>query len=170
MSFGEEYCGYIADRFSWYIGGIAVESADRFQAIFLPNDKVMDSEILLKALKNKSADYVICFGQKPLIKNKITVETTARDGEICLHTAFDCEKMLALFVRSGVAAKISHNAGTSFCNRLYYNLLNYLAQNSSKTRAVFIHIPFAKNIDDFGGFADKVFGVIRRYHSNSIDD
>ncbi len=141
-----------------------------FRALFLPNDKVKDSEILINALAKESTDYVICFGQKPLIKNKITVETTARDGEICLHTAFDCEKMKVLLVRSGVAAKISHNAGTSFCNRLYYNLLNYLAQNSSEPRAVFIHIPFAKNFDDFGSFADKVFGVIRRYRSSSIDD
>ncbi len=149
---------------------LLLKTHNGYNTLFLQSDKVKDSEITINALKKESADHVICFGQKPLIRNKITVETTARDGETSLKTAFDCERIRALFEEKGIVAKISHNAGTSFCNRLYYNILNYIAQNYSKTRAVFIHIPFSKNIDDFGGFADKVFGVIRLYRDNSTGD
>ncbi len=107
---------------------LLLKAHNGYNTLFLPNDKVKDSEITINALKKESANYVICFGQKPLIRNKITVETTAGDGEIRLKTAFDCERIRALFEEKGIDAKISHNAGTSFCSRLYYNILNYIAQ------------------------------------------
>ena len=46
--------------------------------------------------------------------------------------------------------KNSKNAGTSYCNYIYYKALEYLQENRSDTKVVFIHIPYYKNISDFG--------------------
>ena len=127
--------------------------------LFLPNDKVKDSELLIEAIRNEKFDYVICFGQRPLIKDKVHLETTAREGDFFINTNFDHEKLKGLLEANGVAVKISHNAGTSFCNKLYLNGLKYVVQNNMETRMIFVHIPFVKNITDFDAFCKKVLDV-----------
>ncbi len=136
-----------------------VERADGCKTLFLPNDKVRDSELLIQAISVERFDEVICFGQRPLIRDQVHIETTARDQARSINTNFDCEKLKRLLEANGVAAKISHNAGTSFCNRLYLNGLNYIFQNDLKTKMVFVHIPFAKNITDFNRFCEKILDV-----------
>lgn len=129
------------------------------KTLFLPNDKVKDSELLIETIRNEKFDYVICFGQRPLIKDKIHLETTAREGDLSVNTNFDYEKLKCLLEANGVAVKISHNAGTSFCNKLYLNGLKYVVQNNMETKMIFVHIPFVKNITDFEGFCKKVLDV-----------
>ncbi len=136
-----------------------VERADGCKTLFLPNDKVRDSELLIQAISVERFDEVICFGQRPLIRDQVHIETTARDRTVSIDSNFDCEKLKRLLEANGVAAKISHNAGTSFCNRLYLNGLNYIFQNDLKTKMVFVHIPFAKNITDFNRFCEKILDV-----------
>ncbi len=46
----------------------------------LPNDKVLDSQILLVQLGRHDYRYIFSFGQKPNIKDKVYIETTARNG------------------------------------------------------------------------------------------
>lgn len=130
------------------------------RTLFLPNDKVRDSEILIDAISKETFGYVICFGQKPLIVDKVFIETTAGHGEISIKTNFDCEKLKQVFEQKGIAAKLSHNAGTSFCNALYLNGLRYIFQNHMETKMVFVHIPFGKNITDFDGFCKRILSVL----------
>ena len=57
-----------------------INKSNGFDTLILPNDKVKDSEKLFNALADGKYDYVFCFGQRPIIKNKIHIETTARNG------------------------------------------------------------------------------------------
>lgn len=139
-----------------------IKYAKEFDSLILPNDKVKDSENLIKKIIDGTYDYVFSFGQKPNIKNKVNIETTARNGITSVETDFDCERLQKLFESNGVVAKISRNAGTSYCNCLYYNGLDYIQQNNLKTKMVFIHIPFLKNIDDKGSFFTLIVDIITR--------
>lgn len=139
---------------------LLIQNTEDYKTLFLPNNRIKDSEKLIAAISKEKFDYVISFGQRPNIKNKVHIETSARDGEFCIDTKFECEKLKRLFDENGLEAKISHNAGTSFCNKLYLNGLKYISQNDLDTKMVFVHIPFVKNIDDFEGFREQVFAVI----------
>lgn len=147
-----------------------VERVNSCKTLFLPNDKVRDSELLIQAISDGSFDAVICFGQRPLIRDQVHIETTARDQTLSIDTDFDIESLKRLFEANGVAVKISHNAGTSFCNRLYLNGLKYIRQNNLKTKMVFVHIPLAKNITDFERFCEKILDVfVSAFGGKTID-
>lgn len=131
-----------------------------YKTIFLPNDKIKDSEKLIEAVSKEHFDYIISFGQRPNIKDKVHVETTAREGEKYIVTDFDYHKLSQLFEQNGITSKLSNNAGTSYCNQLYLNGLKYLQQSAINTKMIFIHIPFTKNITDFNSFREQVFNAI----------
>lgn len=133
-----------------------------YRALFLPNDRIRDSELLVNAISNEHFDRVICFGQKPRLRDKVSIEAAARDGEASIHTGVDCEKWKRAFRRNGIDARISHSAGTSFCNRLYWNGLRCAARQGMDTEMLFIHIPFLKNITDPEGFCEMVRKVLER--------
>ena len=137
-----------------------IKYANGFDTLVLPNDKVKDSEKLINKIIDGTYDYVFSFGQKPNIKNKVNIETTARNGITSVETDFDCERLQKLFESNGVVAKISRNAGTSYCNSLYFNGLSYIQNSKLKTKMVFVHIPFLKNIDDTDSFFAKIIDVI----------
>lgn len=140
-----------------------IRYAKDFDSLILPNDKVKDSEKLFNKIIDGAYNYVFSFGQKPNIKNKVHIETTGRNGITSVETSFDCVQLQNGFISNGITAKISHNAGTSYCNCLYYNGLNYIQQNNLKQKMVFIHIPFSKNIDDtdlfFTNINDTLFKI-----------
>lgn len=140
-----------------------IKAASGFDTLRLPNDKILDSQLLIDAIADGKYDFVFSFGQKPKIKNKVYIETTAKNGNDLLQTSFDCQKLQAIFAAKGIPAKLSHNAGTSYCNSLYDNGLAYLRRNELKTKMVFIHIPFLKNIDDKEQFFTKVIDSVRLY-------
>lgn len=137
-----------------------LEGVRDYRTLILPNDKIKDSEKLIALMAGERFDYVIGFGQRPNIRNKIHIETTARDGEVSIDTDFDCEKLKQLLEREGMVTKLSRNAGTSFCNRLYLNGLQYISENELDTEMVFVHIPFMKNISDFDSFRKQIFAVL----------
>ena len=139
---------------------LLIKDTKKYSTLMLPNDRIKDSEKLISAILNIKPDYVVSFGQRPNIKNKIYIETTAKDSEVLISTNFDCDRLKSLFEQNGIIAKISHNAGTSFCNQLYLNVLKYIFHNNIDTKMVFIHIPFMKNISDFESFGKRIFDSI----------
>ena len=145
-----------------------IKYANGFDTLVLPNDKVKDSEKLINKIIDGTYDYVFSFGQKPNIKNKVYIETTAKNGVISVETDFDCERLQKLFESNGVVAKISRNAGTSYCNSLYFNGLSYIQNSKLKTKMVFVHIPFLKNINDLDSFFVKIIETISRMNKESI--
>lgn len=136
-----------------------------YETLLLPNDKLRDSELLIEKICASHYDYIISFGQRPNIKDKVHIETSARDGEACLNTEFDYGLLQQLFIQNNVPAKLSHNAGTSFCNRLYWNGLRYLAEKpeDKRTKMVFVHVPFVKNVHDFEDFKERVIKTIDKF-------
>lgn len=128
--------------------------------LLLPSDKQKDGELLEIQLHKKQYDLVLCVGQRPNIKDKVYIETSAREKNTVMKTAFDCRKLAKLFMEHDIPAKISDNAGTSYCNALYWKGLQLIAQNDLETRLVFIHIPFHKNMRDPDRFQACFFEVI----------
>lgn len=129
---------------------------EKYEILLLPNDKKRDSELLIEALQQKHFDYIISLGQRPNIKDKVHIETTARKGELSIDTTFACEKLKLAFEQNGLEAKLSHNAGTSFCNELYWNGLRYIEEEKLDTKIVFVHVPFEKNIRDVEMFRENL--------------
>lgn len=139
-----------------------------YELLLLPNDKIRDSEILLENITKRQFDYVFCFGQKPIIKDKVSIECTGKDGIGCIETTFDCNELRSTFESHGIAAKVSSNAGTSFCNQLYVNSLRYVSKYDIQTKIVFIHIPFLKNISDTDLFFRKTIDTIETFCVDSL--
>ncbi|MGN0155582.1 MAG: hypothetical protein ACI4A3_14105 [Lachnospiraceae bacterium] len=148
------FCGSSAE--------LLVRDTERYKTLVLPNDKLRDSEYLINFISKDKIDYVISLGQKPSLKNKVCIETTAKDGALYFNTDFDCNLLKQLLERNGIPSKISHNAGTSFCNQLYLNGLKHILQNDMDTKMVFVHIPFTKNISDFERFRAGILDAIGR--------
>ncbi|MDE7289700.1 MAG: hypothetical protein K2N71_09420, partial [Oscillospiraceae bacterium] len=124
-------------------------------------DKNASCEILKKELDG-GFRYVFSLGQKPLIKNKISVEDTAKlNGKILKSNAKSVSEIIKKF---GYDCYISHNAGTSFCNNLYYFGLDYIAENKIKTDMFFLHVPFAENckMDAAAEVLDKTINYFSR--------
>lgn len=138
----------------------ALIQGSKNRLLLLPNDKVKDAELLIEVLSGELFDYIVSFGQRPNIKNKVHVETTAKAGDLCMDTKFDCGWLKNAFEQKGIDARISGNAGTSFCNQLYFNGLKYIGQSGLNTQMVFVHVPFLKNVDNFEEFREKVLEVI----------
>ena len=136
------------------------EIDEQYRVLFLPNDKVRDSELLIEALKQERFDYVISLGQRPNIKDKVHIETRACRGDLNIETDFECEKLKLVLEQAGLSAKLSDNAGTSFCNELYWNGLMYIGENKLDAKMVFIHVPFEKNIPNVKEFSRKLFGGV----------
>ena len=147
---------------------LLLKEFNEFPVLVLPNDKARDSELLIEMLSKTHYDYVLSFGQRPNIKDKVHVETTARDGELRLDTVFDCERLRLLFEQNGIQAKLSHNAGTSFCNKLYWNGLKYIEENELETKMVFVHVPFVKNIKDFELFRQRIYNTLKVLEGGNI--
>lgn len=133
------------------------ELNEQYSVLFLPNDRVRDSELLIAVLKQERFDYIVSLGQRPNIKDKVYIETRAKKGELSIETAFDYEKLKCIFEQAGLSVKLSDNAGTSFCNELYWNGLRYIAENNLDTKMVFVHVPFEKNISNAEEFWEKLF-------------
>lgn len=131
-----------------------------WNVMYLPNDKVKDSELLIEILEQEHFDYVISLGQRPNIKDKVHIETRACKGGLSIETNFDFETLKYTFEQAGLTVKLSNNAGTSFCNEVYWNGLRYIKENKLDTRMVFLHVPFEKNISDVGEFRGKLFGGV----------
>lgn len=133
------------------------------KSLILPNDKALDSQILLEELSLRDYKYIFSFGQKPNIRDKVYIETTARSGRECLHTDFPYDKLRDALEAENAAVRISDHAGTSFCNALYWNVLKYIRDKGSETKIVFLHIPFCKNMTSSEDFCEKILLSIDRF-------
>ncbi len=78
----------------------------------------------------------------------------------CIHTNFACDRLKNVFEANGLSTRISGNAGTSFCNVLYWSGLSYIYEKGIDTRMIFLHIPFCKNIADSEKFFERILAVV----------
>ena len=125
-----------------------VKSINRHDRLILENDKEKSVKQMEQALQKGKYRYIFSFGQRPLIKNKIHIEDNAVVNGETLETVFDIAKLKKVFEDCGITVKLSHNAGTSYCNNIYYYGIKMIVKNDLNTKMVFIHIPYMKNISD----------------------
>ena len=131
-----------------------------YKSIILPNNRLIDSQLLIKEISLQRYDYIFGFGQKPNIKDKLYIETTARNMTDRLNTNCEYDRLKSYFETNDLTVLISDNAGTSFCNALYWNGLNYIYNKGMDTRMLFLHIPFCKNITDSKSFFKRILTAI----------
>ena len=130
-----------------------------FPTVLLPSDNIKDSEIARAEIEK--SEIVICFGQKPQIKNKICLEMVAKNHGELIKTNFDIEPLKHLLETNNIAFTESHSPGTSYCNLIYWNSLNYIKAQKLNCKFMFIHIPFEKNIDNILALQEKLKIVIK---------
>ena len=133
---------------------------DRFFKLILQNNKLKSEHQLKQFIDKEKPNYVISLGQRPVIKNKIHIETCAKSEERIIYTDFDYDTLLRIFKDNGIEVKLSNNAGRSFCNNIYCFGLSYIQNKKIDTKMLFVHIPFEKNISDFKCFADKMINAL----------
>lgn len=126
----------------------------------LENDKLKSVSILSEFIEYNEYDYIFCFGQKPVIKDKVYIESCGRIDDTIYKTDFDMTRLAAALKSVGLSFRYSENAGTSYCNNLYAYGLKLIYKRRLKSKMVFIHIPFEKNISDFNSFCDKICNAI----------
>ena len=120
----------------------------------LRNDFARSARRLERELESNDFDLVISFGQAPLPKDTIKIETVGR-GEQNYKTNYDYS-LLAKALSSDFNVKISEDAGKYLCNHLYYCGLKYINDNNLRTKMVFVHIPMKERISDFDVLATTI--------------
>ena len=129
---------------------------DAYVKLILVNDKSNSVDQFISAVDEYRPDYIISFGQKPAIKDKIYIERIGREKSAIYETDFDIELLQHIFESIGFSVRISDNAGTSYCNHIYVNGMKHLRELECEGKMVFIHVPFEKNIRDFVKYSDEV--------------
>ncbi len=110
--------------------------------LYLKNDKTKSSEQIVDMLNSTHYEKIILLGQKPKIKNKISIELQAKLNEKTLTTNFNLDELTAFLNKNKISYYFSKNCGTSYCNYIYFFTLDYLLKNKISTPAVFIHLPY----------------------------
>lgn len=133
---------------------------DTYIKIILENDKNISEKQLVDALENNKINYIFSFGQKPVIKDKIYIETVGKIDGTIYNTDFNIDKLASALNSRGLSARVSSNAGTSYCNNIYAYGLKYISENNYNAKITFIHVPFEKNISDFQDYSKKLIKSI----------
>ena len=94
-------------------------------------------------------DFVIMFGCDKHLKDSVRIERFAEKNGEKIASALDLENISKRLGNVGIKNIISDVTGAYLCNEAYWSALKKF-----NNKAVFIHIPTFKNIDD--GFIDKM--------------
>ncbi len=122
--------------------------------LYLKNSYTTSVNQLKQELENNQYDLIISFGQAPLEKDTLKIETIGRN-KIKYKTNYD---FTSLKHKIGNRFKIiiSDDAGNYLCNNIYFNGLKYIDDNNLKTDMIFIHIPKINNISSIEDLS-KIF-------------
>ena len=115
--------------------------------LYLKNSLKTSVEQLSNKLKKDRYDLIISFGQAPIDKETIKIETRG-NGIDYFETDYDYNNLKKLFEKNGFNVVISKDAGNYLCNNIYYNGLKYIRENNLKCKMIFVHIPQIDNIND----------------------
>ena len=115
--------------------------------LYLKNSFKTSVEQLSNKLKKDRYDLIISFGQAPMDKETIKIETRG-NGIDYFETDYDYNNLKKLFEKNGFNVVISKDAENYLCNNIYYNGLKYIRENNLKCKMIFVHIPQIDNIND----------------------
>ena len=113
--------------------------------LYLDNDFIISEKQLIEKIKNNVYDIIFSLGQKPRVKS-IYIEIIARNEFERLETNYNYNE-LKNYLEKCFKIKVSENARKYLCNNIYYKGLKYIYDNKLKSKMIFIHIPYLKNID-----------------------
>ncbi len=102
----------------------------------LPVDIHLASSQVIQKISELQPDDIICCGMAAS-RTKLSLEAVASFESTVLPTTVNLEKL----VSGATAIEISHDCGKFVCEGLYYAVLNYLYQNQSAARCIFVHVP-----------------------------
>lgn len=88
-------------------------------------------------------DFVIMFGCDKNLKDSVRIERFAQKNNEKITSALDLENISKRLGNVGIKNIISDVTGAYLCNEAYWSALKKF-----NNKAVFIHIPTFKNIDD----------------------
>ncbi len=122
---------------------------------------------VISAIESYRPAAVVCCGMvEP--RYKLRLESTAVQGQRKLHSTLPLSELTAGLP----ATEIGDDAGRFVCNRLYYDVLNYL-QGTSATPCLFVHVPklTPKNCSaiaaDFIQVLDRLTHLLMRGSANT---
>lgn len=134
---------------------LITEAADvPCRKVILPNDKNQSVKVLFDEIDRADTSVIVLLGQKPCIRNKISVEPTAKCGCEILHTPMDVTVSAQLIRERGYAAYISRGCGSSYCNNIYAECLK------RGVCCIFLHVPTLNNISDIKALTRAIEGYV----------
>lgn len=125
---------------------ILLDNINSNNKLYLKNNFITSVAQLEKELISNDYDLVISFGQAPLKKDTIKIETTGKN-KIEYKTKYEYSN-LQKRLDEKYKTIISYNAGNYLCNNLYFYGLKYIEEQKLKAKMIFIHIPQIKNISN----------------------
>ena len=125
---------------------ILLDNIDSNNKLYLKNSFTTSVNQLERKLKSDEFDLVISFGQAPIDKDTIKIETRANNID-CYNTNYNYD-YLKTNIEKDYNVIISTDAGNYLCNNIYYYGLKYIKKNNLKTKMTFIHIHNINNISD----------------------
>lgn len=97
--------------------------------VYLKNSFITSIKQLENKIKSNTYDYIISFGQASLQQDSIKIEVVGRRENTFYKTDFDYLKIKQRLEENGYEVEISYDAGSYYCNNLYYYGLKHIRQN-----------------------------------------
>ena len=97
------------------------------------------------------------FGVDKALSSSVRIEKCAEKNDEKISSVIDPDKLIEALKQAGMESYVSEETTAYLCNEAYWHMLE-----KSSGRAVFIHMPTMKHVDEcFIGRMKKVFqGVI----------
>jgi len=102
----------------------------------------------------KEYDQIVMFGVDKMLTSKVRIEKTASVAGEKRVSNINLESLADLLNANGISAEISDDPTSYFCNEAYWHMLGKYSG-----RAVFIHVPTIKNVDE--SFFERMKQVFR---------
>ena len=92
---------------------------------------------------DRAFDHAVMFGVDKELRDTIRIEREAEKNGVRYSSSLDLEGLAASFRAAGLAASVSEAPTAWLCNEAYWHMLR-----KYDGRAVFIHIPTARNVEE----------------------
>lgn len=122
--------------------------------LYLKNSFTTSVIQLEKQIRNNEYDLIISFGQAPLDKDNIKIETVGKSETELYESNFDYLELKNKLELNNYITVLSKDAGNYYCNNIFFNGLKYIQNNKLKSKMIFIHIPMLDKIDDIEKLAN----------------
>ncbi|MEM9216930.1 MAG: peptidase C15 [Cyanobacteria bacterium P01_F01_bin.150] len=102
----------------------------------IPVDFQLAPERVIKAIQSHAPAAIICCGMGEM-RSHLCVEDRATHDSLIRYTGVNVNHLV-----SGLSmTRISHDAGQFVCNRLYFEVLDYIQHQDTTCPCVFVHVP-----------------------------